>query len=135
MEEVRYRLRKGTTVMGYMRKFDQNHSVFYSKDAFWWTGRAISYDEIDEWTGLRDLGNIPIYEWDIVAAKTPGGDEELSAVLWHKEGQHFALVGLESLRVTPLEVKGVPLFSPRDLRVHAYLFDNPALIQRLGLEE
>jgi hypothetical protein len=136
MVEIRYRLRQGTKVVGYMRKWSDQQSVFYSKDSFWWTGRPLTYDAIDEWTGLRDVGNTPVYEWDIVAFRpTPEMDEVMAAVLWHKEEEQFALVEPIEGKIIPLAVHGVPVVGPRDLRVHAYLFQNPGWMEQLGLEE
>jgi hypothetical protein len=56
-------------------------------------------------------------------------------VLWHKEEQQFALVEPIQGTIIPLAVHGVPVVGPRDLRVHAYLFQNPAWLEQLGLEE
>ena len=133
--EKRYRLRQGKKIVGYLRKVS-DLMVMYSADCFWWTGRPIAYKELDEWIGLRDKNNRYIYEWDLVHFKLdPDGAYRLGAVLWEVNSEQFGIKGIEDEVFIPLEVKGVQMFNPRQLEVYSYLFINPHLKEKLGVQE
>ncbi len=133
--ENRYRLRKRDQVVGYMRKVGRQ-SYFYSKDAFWWTGRSINYDEIDEWTGLYDKNRTPIYEWDIVHFKIdPDGEYCTGVVLWQANKERFVIRKADEDLYFPLFLDDLQLFDQRQLEVFTYLFLNPDLKRYLGLDE
>lgn len=133
--ERRYRLRKQNQIVGYMRKINEK-SFFYSRDAFWWTGRQIAYDEIDEWTGLLDKNRKPLYEWDIVKFKIdPDGDYCDGVVLWEARNQQFVIRQLDNEVFFPIAIAGLQLFNPRQLEVFSYLFINPELKEQLGIAD
>ncbi len=133
--EKRYRLRKDEKVVGYMRKINEN-MVFYSKDAFWWTGRKVHYNTIDEWTGLRDKNRIHIYEWDIVKCKIdPDADYTDGVVLWEEHSKRFGIKAIKEDVFIPLDMDGIQMFNEREIKVYSYLFINPDLKNRLGVQE
>lgn len=133
--EKRFRLRQGEKITGYMRKVS-DVMVMYSADGFWWTGRPIAYDELDEWVGLRDKNNRHIYEWDLLHFKLDPDDAySLGALLWEANSQQFGIKGIKEEVFVPLEVNGVPMFNPRQLEVYSYLFINPQLKEKLGVQE
>ena len=134
-KEKRFRLRNGQNVVGYMRKIN-NKSTFYSKDSFWWSGRCISYSEIDEWTGYRDRNRKLIFEWDILKFKLDPDDEPKNGVvLWQEDRSRFVIRNLDDNFYCPFEMDGLQMFQTDDLKVFSYLFLNPDIIRELGLEE
>ncbi|MDX5327011.1 MAG: hypothetical protein LPK80_12215 [Bacteroidota bacterium] len=134
-DEKRYRLRKGTEIVGYMRKIG-SQSYFYSKDSFWWTGRPISYQHVDEWIGLLDMNRIPIYEWDILKYKIdPDGPYEEGVILWENRSKCFGIQNLAEDVFIPLFLNDIQMFNDRQLQVFSYLFLNPHLMERFGLKE
>lgn len=134
-EETRYRLRKGDQIVGYMRQFDGS-SVFFSRDRFWWSGRRIDYEQIDEWTGYRDKNRSPIFEWDILRFKVdPDGEYEDGVVLWESNTNRFVIRHIQKSLHFPFETDGLQLFDQRQLEVYSYLFINPDLIDELGLQD
>jgi hypothetical protein len=133
--EKRFRLRIGNTVVGYMRKISGT-SVFYSPDAFWWSGRKIDYNEVDEWTGLKDKNNRYIYEWDILYFKLdPYKDYTRGVVLWENKSETFGIRALDEEVFIPLKVNGVNMFNSRETQVFSYLFLNKELQNQLGVKE
>ena len=135
LTEHRYRLRKNDKIVGYMRKVGKQ-SYFYSRDAFWWTGRQISYDEIDEWTGLYDKNRTPIYEWDILHFKIdPDGDYAVGVILWQADQDRFVIRKVDEDLYFPLFLENLQLFDQRQLEVFTYLFLNPDLKHYLGLDD
>ena len=110
--------------------------VLYSKDSFWWTGNKIEYEEIDEWTGLRDMNGRLIYEWDILYYKLDPDAEYLRGViLWEGNNEEFGIRNVMDGSFIPLFVDGVKMFNERQLKVFSYLFLNPELQKKLGVGE
>lgn len=133
--EPRFRLRDDDTIVGYMRKIADT-MVLYSKDSFWWTGRKISYNEIDEWTGLKDKNGRYVYEWDILYFKLdPDADYETGVVLWEGRNNEFGIRNVSDGAFIPLQVDGVKMFNERQLQVFSYLFLNPDLQKKLGVRD
>lgn len=133
--EPRFRLRTGEKVVGYMRKVADS-MVMYSTDSFWWTGSKLLYDEVDEWTGLKDMNGRHIYEWDILYYKLdPDGEYLEGVVLWEVNDEDFGIRNIHDGSFIPLYVNGVEMFNQRQLRVFSYLFINPELKERLGVKE
>lgn len=133
--EPRYRLRFGKDIVGYMRKV-AGSMVLYSKDSFWWTGRKIHYDEVDEWTGFKDKNGRYIYEWDILYYKLdPDGDYVRGVILWEGNNEEFGIRNVQDGSFIPLTVDGVKMFDERQLQVFSYLFLNPELQKKLGVSE
>lgn len=134
-EEKRYRLRIDEKVVGYMRQIGKE-SFFFSRDAFWWSGRKIDYKEVDEWTGFFDKNRTPIYEWDIIHFKVdPDGEYEDGVVLWESNKKRFVIRKVNEAIHFPFDTDGLQLFDPRQLEVFSYLFINPELIDELGLND
>lgn len=132
--EIRYRLRLGRKIMGHMRKMG-NSMLLYSRDSFWWTGREIDYDEIDEWTGLKDKNGRFIYEWDILYFKLdPDAAYHKGVILWEGNSGEFGIRDLEEGAFIPLFIDGIKMFNERQLQVFSYLFLNPELQRKLGVQ-
>lgn len=135
MEENRYRLRKDSRIIGYMRRLG-NQSLYYSKDSFWWTGRELSYDQIDEWCGYKDKNLRYIFEWDLIKFKVdPDGPYQEGVVLWEVKAQRFVIRHLWEELYFPFVSNGLALFQEADLEIYSYLFINPDLRDQLGLSE
>lgn len=133
--ERRFRIRRDEEVVGFMRKVS-DLMVLYSSDGFWWRGHKIPYNEVDEFTGLRDKNNRHIYEWDILYFKLdPDGDYRRGVILWEGRQQHFGIRDLEADNFIPLFVEAVAMFNPRQMEVYSYLFINPELKKELGVRE
>lgn len=133
--EIRFRLRDGNRIVGYVRRMPTGGD-FFSKDGFWWTGTHIPYEQIDEWTGWRDINQKHIYEYDIVSCKIdPDGPSEKAAVLWDKEKERFSLRMLERDIHIPMEMNGIQMFNPRQVRIVSFLFINPEIMTRLGIQD
>jgi hypothetical protein len=133
--ETRYRLRRNNQIVGYMRKINEKSS-FYSPDAFWWSGRKINYDEIDEWIGLFDKNRKAIYEWDIIRFKIdPDGDYCSGVILWDSGSNQFVIRMVDEEVCFPLQIDDLTLFNPQQLEVFSHLFINPDLKYALGLGE
>ncbi|MDZ7848626.1 MAG: YopX family protein [Owenweeksia sp.] len=133
--EPRYRLRNDEKIIGYMRKM-ANTMVMYSRDSYWWTGRKMSYKNIDEWTGLKDMNGRHIYEWDILHYKLdPDGQYHTGVILWEETNGEFGIRNVEDRTFIPLTVQGVQMFNHRQLKVFSYLFLNPDLQEKLGVSE
>lgn len=135
-ENPRYRLRNGKSIAGYMRKISDRMTL-YSRDAYWWTGHEIYYQDIDEWVGLKDKNNSFIYEWDIVNFKIDPTEDTVSkgVVLWEANSESFGIKAIEEGHFFPLDVNGVKMFNGRDLKVYSHLFLNPDLQDFLGVKD
>lgn len=133
--ERRFRLRVGRRVVGYMRKISKS-TIFYSRDAFWWSGNKIPYDEIDEWTSLKDKNGQFVYEWDILYYKIdPDAEYVKGVVLWEGNDEVFGIRSLEGERnFIPLFINGVSMFNQRQLQVFSYLYLNPDIQKQLGVK-
>lgn len=118
-----------------MRKVSSS-MIMYSRDAFWWTGYKIHYDEVDEWTGLTDMNGRLIYEWDILKYKLdPDGEYQKGVILWEEMAREFGIRDVNQTSFIPLEVDGVKMFNERQLQVFSFLFLNPTLQRKLGVKE
>jgi hypothetical protein len=134
--EPRYRLRNDEQIVGYMRKVANTMVVMYSKDSFWWTGKKLSYRDIDEWTGFKDMNGRYIYEWDILYYKLdPDGDYLEGVILWEGNAEEFGIRNIHDGSFIPLFVNGVKMFNERQLRVFSYLFLNPEIKKKLGVKD
>lgn len=132
-KEERYRLRNGNQIIGYLRKV-YGGAYFYSKDSYWWTGREINYEEIDEWTGYKDINRKLIYEWDILQYRLDKDEPfKTGAVLWQKKNQHFGIRDLNEEIFFPLNTEGFDLFQGNDLKVISQLYLNPEILEMWGL--
>ncbi len=110
--------------------------IMYSRDSFWWTGKKLEYKEVDEWIGLHDKNGRGIYEWDILYYKIdPDGEDQTGVVLWQAQNEEFGICDINSEVFIPLTVNGVMMFNPRQFKVFSYLFINPELQKKLGVEE
>lgn len=123
----------GAEIAGYLR--DINGSLFYSRDGFWWTGRPVSYENVDEWTGWWDAQRKRIYEWDLVEYATSDTVKELFAVLWDAGECLFGLRNLHTGDFLPLTLRGVELFESARCRVVSYVFINPELMEEWNLRD
>lgn len=133
--ERRFRLRLDQQIVGYMRKLSQS-MILYSKDGFWWRGYKPEYDQVDEYTGLRDRNNRYIYEWDILYFKIdPDGEYSKGVVLWEGREKVFGIKAIEEGSFIPLFVEGVAMFNARQLEVFSHLWLNPELKEYLGVKD
>ena len=133
--EPRYRLRNDEEIVGYMRKVAES-MVMYSRDSFWWTGKKLTYKDIDEWTGLKDMNGRHIYEWDILYYKLdPDADYLEGVILWEGNAEEFGIRNILDGSFIPLVVDGVKMFNERQLRVFSYLFLNPEIKKKLGVKD
>ena len=64
-EVIRYRLRRGDRVVGWMRQ-EANGSCYYSREGLWWTGRPIKWAHRDRCCGLRDVDDRWLHEGDLL---------------------------------------------------------------------
>lgn len=62
---VRYRLRRGERIVGWMRE-EASGQWLYSREGMWWSGRKIQWDQRDRCCGLRDLDDRWLHEGDII---------------------------------------------------------------------
>ncbi len=135
VNETRFRLRIQTTIVGYVRIID-GKSKFFSKDGFFWSGRKIDHNEIDEWTGYFDKNKQAIYEWDILTFKIdPDGEDHTGVVLWEANQKRFVIRNVNNELYFPFETNGLKLFSTHQLKVFSYLFLNPNLKHELGFDD
>lgn len=135
LPEERYRIRLDEYIVGFMRVM-YGRSTFYSKDGFWWTGKALEYNVRDEFVGVKDKNNKHIYEWDLVKYKIdPDDDYRQGAVLWQTDKKRYVIRDLEAEIYYPFELEGLQMFNPAQLEVFSYLFINPELQAALGVSE
>ncbi len=133
--ERRFRLRQDAEIVGYMRKLSAR-MVLYSIDGFWWRGLKPEYNEVDEYTGIRDRNNRYIYEWDILEFKIdPDADYQKGVVLWEGRQKVFGIKDINQGSFIPLFVEGIAMFNSRELKVFSHLFLNPELKDRLGVRD
>jgi hypothetical protein len=133
--EKKYRLRVDERIVGFKRQVSKT-MVFYSKNEFWWNGQPIGHKQIDEFTGMTDKNNTRIYEWDIVRFELTKEDgKEEGVVLWNAQDKCFGIKRINNTGFVPFEVDSVRLFQSKDLEVYSYLFINPEVMNRLGLED
>jgi hypothetical protein len=64
----RYRLRIDDVVVGHMKVI--HAIVFYSPDAYAWSGNEIDFLQKDEFTGFFDKNRIALYSEDIIQLST-----------------------------------------------------------------
>jgi len=134
-KEKRFRLREGRAVLGYAREV-YGGTRFYSKDQYWWTGREIHYETIDEWCGFVDKHRKYIYEWDIVRYKVDSSkDYKSGAVLWQEKNKRFGIRDLDENNFFPLKAEGLSLFDFNELEVYSQLYLNPDILEEWGLED
>lgn len=133
--ERRFRLRQDEHIVGYMRKLSER-LIMYSQDGFWWRGHKPNYNEVDEYTGLRDRNNRYIYEWDILEFKIdPDAEYQKGVVLWEGRQKVFGIKDIKQGSFIPLFVEGIAMFNPRELKVFSHLFLNPELKEQLGVRD
>lgn len=133
--ERRFRLRQDAEIVGYMRKLSAR-MVLYSLDGFWWRGLKPQYNEVDEYTGIRDRNNRYIYEWDILEFKIdPDADYQKGVVLWEGRQKVFGIKDINQGSFIPLFVEGIAMFNSRELKVFSHLFLNPELKEKLGVRD
>lgn len=133
--ERRFRLRQDEHIVGYMRKLSER-LIMYSQDGFWWRGQKPNYNEVDEYTGLRDRNNRYIYEWDILEFKIdPDAEYQKGVVLWEGRQKVFGIKDIKQGSFIPLFVEGIAMFNPRELKVFSHLFLNPELKEQLGVRD
>ena len=81
-EVVRYRLRRGARIVGWMRE-ESTGQRFYSREGLWWSGRKIDWSHRDRCCGLRDIDDRWLHEGDLV---TP-----ISGPWWRRNRQWLIL--------------------------------------------
>lgn len=64
-EVVRYRLRRESRIVGWMRE-ESSGQRFYSREGLWWSGRRIVWNQRDRCCGLQDIDNKWLHEGDVV---------------------------------------------------------------------
>lgn len=134
MDERRYRLRAGAEIAGYLR--DIHGTLYYSRDGFWWTGRPVSYEHVDEWTGWKDAKGNRIYEWDLVEYRDiESGSSALYAVLWESTEGVFGLRHVDSGQFLPWAIRGVDLFDASRCAIVSHVFVHPELMAAWNLQD
>ncbi|MDB2404825.1 hypothetical protein N9W22_05905, partial [Schleiferiaceae bacterium] len=62
--------------------------------------------------------------------------DRLGAFLWSTKRKCFCIVDVKDPEIeVPLFVDDLQLFQPQDLRFKAYLFENPDLMEELGVRD
>ena len=76
------------------------------------------------------------HEWDIVEYRLEEDRDRLGAFLWSTKRKCFCIVDVKDPEIeVPLFVDDLQLFQPNDLRFKAYLFENPDLMEELGVRD
>jgi hypothetical protein len=134
VDERRYRLRSGSEIAGYLR--DIHGTLYYSRDGFWWTGRPVEYEHVDEWTGWKDAKGKRIYEWDLVRyVDLDNQTSAMYAVLWESNEVLFGLRNVETGQFLPLSIRGVDLFDATRCTIVSHVFINPELMEAWNLQD
>ena len=81
-EVVRFRLRRGGRIVGWMRE-EQTGQRFYSREGMWWSGRQIKWTHRDRCSGLKDADDRWLHEGDFV--------KDVKAPWWSKNRQWLIL--------------------------------------------
>lgn len=68
-----FRLRQGTTVVGYLQ-INPRGSRYYSKDNFWWRKAPLDHTHQDRSTETFDANRQMIFEHDLLRIKKKGDD-------------------------------------------------------------
>ena len=64
-EVVRYRLRRGDRIVGWMRE-EVSGARFFSREGLWWSGRPIQWAHRDRCCGLKDIDDRWLHEGDLL---------------------------------------------------------------------
>lgn len=64
-EVVRYRLRRGDRIVGWMRE-ESSGARFFSREGLWWSGRPIEWAHRDRCCGLKDIDDRWLHEGDLL---------------------------------------------------------------------
>ena len=64
-EVVRYRLRRGDRIVGWMRE-EASGARFFSREGLWWSGRPIQWAYRDRCCGLKDIDDRWLHEGDLL---------------------------------------------------------------------
>ncbi|MEC8458577.1 MAG: hypothetical protein VXY91_04130 [Bacteroidota bacterium] len=132
--ETRYRLRIGEKIVGYAREIGRTR--YYSKDQYWWNGAMIKHHQVDECIGLKDINNIPLFEFDIIEYAIEGKRDRMGCILWEHKKEQFIVKDLDDISLDiPFSVDGLVLFAPEDIKFRAYLFAQPDLMHALGVRD
>jgi hypothetical protein len=133
--EIRYRLRRGPKVVGFMRKIG-NKNFFFSPDEYWWNGKTIDHDHMDEESGMYDGQGQRLYEMDIVRYSLEGWLDREGVIQWSAARGGFYLLDIEdpSMHI-PLKLEGLSLFPMKDLKFKDHLFSQPELMAVLGVRD
>lgn len=62
---IRFRLRRGDRVVGWMRE-ESTGQMFFSRDGLWWSGRRIEWTDRDRCSGLQDVDGRWLHEGDVL---------------------------------------------------------------------
>jgi hypothetical protein len=95
-DEVRWRLRDGTQIVGYERHIDGR--VWSSKDGLWWRGQPLKYSEKDRCLGAKDINNQWLFEQDVVT-----WEAQSSSWLLTRRGDQWVLQRENQVIAAPLQ--------------------------------
>lgn len=96
----------------------------------------IKHNQVDECIGLKDLNNMPLFEFDIIEYAIEGDRDRMGCILWEHKKEQFIIKDLDDITLDiPFTFDGLVLFAPEDMKFRAHLFAQPDLMHALGVRD
>jgi hypothetical protein len=95
-DEVRWRLREGTRIVGYERHIEGR--IWSSPDGLWWRGQRLTFSEKDRGMPCKDINNQWLFDQDVVTWESHSGSWLLTTL-----GNQWVLQQQDWVLPAPLE--------------------------------